>query len=287
MGKRKKANPQPADNSSPLPPAGIRRHWAASEAAAGAGLALFLFTIYTATMLQGVDAGDSAELQFMSPLLGVCHPPGYAIEVCFGKLFSMLPFGPSAAWRINFMMVISGTAGCLALYGTIRRITGSIIAGVVGALTLGLSSIYWSFSVAAEVYVFYAMFLLWGLYCIVRFIDSKRSVWLYAAAAVLGICTADRISEILIMPGFLLLWASVRKEVKLSILQLLAAAIVFILPFLFTVSFHLIQNHPKKEPRPYTDGTRHFDFRFWPIISRFISLLCFSASKGLYSTVWG
>ncbi|HPC65498.1 MAG TPA: DUF2723 domain-containing protein [Anaerohalosphaeraceae bacterium] len=249
MRRKKKIDPQPIDNGrirQPNLPADIHRPWKKMELTAGIGLGLFLFTAYMATMLRGVDAGDSAELQFMSPLLGVCHPPGYAVEVCFGKLFSMLPVGPSIAWRINFMMVISGIAGCLALYGTIRRITGSILAGIVGALTLGFSSIYWSFSLAAEVYVFYAMFLLLGIYCIARFIDSKHPVWLYAAAAALGICTADRISEILIMPGFLLLWASVRKHVKINILQFLAAMIVFVLPFVFTVSFHLIQNHPQK-----------------------------------------
>ncbi|MHC4075888.1 MAG: protein O-mannosyl-transferase family [Planctomycetota bacterium] len=216
------------------------------EFIAGFLFAAFLFIIYLTTMLQGVDSGDSAELQFVSPLLGVCHPPGYSIEVCFGKLFSILPVGPDIAWRINFMMTVCGVIGSLALYGTIRRITGSILAAITAAATLGFSSIYWTYSLVAEVYVFYSMFLLLGIYCIVRFAESDKAFWFYLAALSFGVCVADRISEILVLPGFLFLWLTVRKKVRLDVVRVVIAMVIFLLPFAFTVSYHLIRGHPEK-----------------------------------------
>jgi len=246
--KRKKQVAPKGQCTGEIDRATIKQSWyKRREVVTGFCLGVFIFVLYLATMLPGVDAGDSAELQFMSPIWGVCHPPGYAIEVCFGKLFSLLPIGPSIAWRLNFMMVVSGTIGVLALYGIIRRVTGSLLAAVTGALTLGLSSMYWFYSLVAEAYVFYSMFIPVGMYCLVRFIQANRAFWLYLAVLSFGICIADRISEILIMPGFLILWFSVRKKVNLSIVRILIALIILILPFIFTVSYHLIRSRPEKK----------------------------------------
>lgn len=205
-------------------------------------LALVLGVVYITTLMPGVDAGDSAELQYMSPLLGVCHPPGYQIEICCGKLFSLLPIGPNVAWRINFMMAVSGVIGCLALYGAVRRISGQIIPGLVAGATLGFSSIYWSFSLVAEAYVFYGMFLLLGIYCVVRFVESNKAGWLYLTALFLGVCMADRASELFVLPGFLLLWLVVRKHVRLSLVRIVVGLLVFVLPFAFSVSFFMARS---------------------------------------------
>lgn len=109
-----------------------------------AGLICLFGVVYLTTLLPGVSSGDSAELQYASVVIGSCHPPGYQIEVSIGKLFSLLPLGPGIAWRINFMMVVFGTAGCLAFYGAIRRICGFVIPAVIAASTLGFSSVFWT-----------------------------------------------------------------------------------------------------------------------------------------------
>src|SRR4030042_6721927 len=113
-----------------------------NKAAIGA-LILLLGAVYLSTLLPGVSSGDSAELQYASAFLAVCHSPGYQIEVTFGKLFSLLPIGPSIAWRVNFMMAVFGTIGCLGLYGAVRRICGFVIPAIVAAQTLAFRSIYW------------------------------------------------------------------------------------------------------------------------------------------------
>ena len=224
--------------------AGADRHRDVAALVAGLGLAGVLSVVYLLTLLPGVDAGDSAELQFVSPILGVCHPPGYQIEVCFGKLFSMLPIGASVAWRINFMMAVSGVVGCAAIYGAVRRVTGSILAGVTAGATLGFSSIYWSHCLVAEAYVFYGAFLALGVYAAVRFIESDKAGWLFLTAVLMGVGVGDRASELFVLGGFLLLWLAVRQKVHLGIRRLVVAVLLFVLPFAFSVSYYMVRQSP-------------------------------------------
>ncbi len=216
-------------------------------------LGLFFFIIYAGMMHPGVDAGDSAELQFMSPIWGLCHPPGYAIEVCFGNLFASVPLGSGVAWRINFMMVVAGIVGALALYGTVRRITGLTLAGVAAATTLAFSSIYWSYSLVAEAYVFYAMFLLLAIYFLARFIDTNQAGWLYLGVFCLGVTVADRSSEFLLLPGFLVLYIWARNKVKLTFVRMSLALLILITPLLFSMSYHIIRARPEiRQDRLYS-----------------------------------
>jgi len=207
-------------------------------------LIIVFSTVYLTTLLPGVSRGDSAELQYSCPLLGICHAPGYQIEVTFGKLFSILPIGSNTAWRINFMMAVFGTIGALALYGAVRRITGFIIPGIVAATILGFSSIYWTHCLQAEAYVFYSSFLLLAIYTLVRFIDSDKAGWLYLTALFLGVCIADRSSELFVLPAFFILWLFVRKKVRLNLPRILLTVVIFILPFVYTVGFFLLRSGP-------------------------------------------
>ena len=233
---------------------------------AGLALAAVLSVVYLLTLLPGVDAGDSAELQFVSPILGVCHPPGYQIEVCFGKLFSMLPVGASIAWRINFMMAVAGVIGCAALYGAVRRVTGSILAGVTAGATLGFSSIYWSHCLVAEAYVFYGAFLALGVYAAVRFVESDRAGWLFLTAVLVGVAVGDRASELFVLPGFLLLWIAVRKKVHLPVKRLAVAVLLFVLPFVFSVSYYLVRHQP--ENLHYRDSSLRWEIRKNKLLTR-------------------
>jgi len=233
-----------AEKDSPPPPPQGPKKWHAWVGAGG--LAAVVFAVYLMTLHPGLASGDSAELQYCCPLLGICHPPGYQIEVTVGYLFCHLPLGGQLAWRINLMMAVSGTLGALALYGTIRRITGQISAGLVGAGTLAFSSMYWAHATLAEVYVFYGMFLLAALYALQRFIETNKALWLYLGVACLGVAVGDRASELFILPAFIFLWWAYRKKVRLSWRRIAAAAGVFVLPFVFTVSSYLIHQDPSR-----------------------------------------
>ena len=48
-------------------------------------LAGLLAVVFIPGMLPGVGEGDTAEFQYMSSTLGICHSPGYQIQTFFGK----------------------------------------------------------------------------------------------------------------------------------------------------------------------------------------------------------
>jgi hypothetical protein len=237
---RKETESAAAPIASPPLPAGGWRH-----ALAMISLIAILGSIYLATLQRGVSRGDSAEIQALSPLLGICHAPGYAIEITCGYFVSLLPIGPDAAYRINLLMAVCGIGGCLAVYGALRRITGRILPGLIAAGLLGFSSIYWSYSLVAEAYVFHGAFLLFGAYAAVRFVKSDRAAWLWWAALAVGISTAGRPSELFVLPGFLGLWLGCRRCVRLTAPRLGLALVLYLLPFVFSVGFFLLRDNPR------------------------------------------
>lgn len=173
--------------------------------------------VYLTTLHPGVVDADAAELQFMAPLLGVCHPPGYAFVLLAGKLVSAIPLGPSIAWRVNLLSAACATATCVLLAALVRRATGSTTAGVVSAGTLAFSSVFWSNALVAEVYSFYALLLTLGLYALLRFVESNRIGWLCASALLMGCCVANRPSEVFVLPAGLVFWALSRRRAPFTI----------------------------------------------------------------------
>ncbi len=209
-------------------------------------LALVLTAVYLVGLHPGVDAGDSAELQLDAPLLGICHPPGYQIEVTIGHLWTLLPIGRSIAWRMNLLMAVFGVAGCLAMYGSVRRTTGQVLPGVVSALLLGFSSVYWSHCLVAEAYVFYGAFLLFGIYAAVRLFEDGRLAWLFASALFIGAAVGDRPSELFLLPAFGILAYGFRDRVRISRRAAASAFVLFLVPFAFSVGCFLVRNQPDR-----------------------------------------
>ena len=243
--KRKSASQKVPEAGDPSQTAPRGKLWAK---VAPAGLVLLLITVYGSGLHPGVDLFDSAELQYMSPLLGICHPPGYQIEVGFAKLFSLLPIGESVAWRINLMMLICGVIGALSLYGAVTRITKKPLAGLIAGATLGFSTIYWMHCLVAEVYVFYGMFLLLGVYAAVRFVQSDKCLWLYLTAILVGVAIADRPSELFVLPGFLGLYLGFRRKVHLGLVRIAVSVLLLILPFAFSVVCFMVRNDAQNPP---------------------------------------
>jgi len=226
-----------AEAPTPPPAASPPRGWAGAAVMAGA--AVLIAATFLTTLHPGVEHGDSAELQYISVIRrGVCHPPGYPIQVLAGKLFTALPFG-SPAWRINLMMAVCGVVGAVALMAAVRRITRSAWAGAIAGTTLAFSTVFWQHAVLAEVYAFFGMFLLLGIYFTVRFLQENRIGWLIAAAAALGICVGSRISELSVLPAFLLAWWMFRRSAPLTWRRVALCAGLLVAPFVFNLIYYV------------------------------------------------
>lgn len=140
-------------------------------------IGLIALTAYSLTMQHTIGRADTFEFQVTAPVLGVAHPTGYPLYLMLGKLFSLFPLG-KVATRVNATSVIAGTAAVMLLYLTLRRVFGldRFISGL-SALSFGLSPIFWSQTVIAEVYAlhnaFVAAILGGALWLVVRFHNSK------------------------------------------------------------------------------------------------------------------
>ncbi len=216
----------------------------ASHSFALSALILLVGLVYWITLHPGVGDGDAAELQYCSPILGICHSPGYPFVVLLGNLFSMLPVGGDAAFRVNVMTAACAVAGIAVLYATLRRITGCVPGSLVGALTLAFSSVYWAHATLAEVYSFCGLLLLLAIYYATRFFQSGETRWFYLAALAMGTCVACRPSEILLVPAFMLAWLAFRKTAPLRVSRIAVAAAIAALPLVASLCFYFARENP-------------------------------------------
>ncbi|MHB9031615.1 MAG: protein O-mannosyl-transferase family [Anaerolineae bacterium] len=113
-------------------------------------LSIGFFILYVATLAPGLLPADSGEFQLVSAVLGIAHPPGYALYTMLGKLFTLVPVG-SSAYRVNLMSAVFSAATLGILCRTIERQVHSRGAALVGVLVLGLSPTFWAQSTTANI----------------------------------------------------------------------------------------------------------------------------------------
>ena len=131
---------------------------------------LVVFGVYVWTAPQTVTLEDSGNFIMAANSLGVAHPPGYPLYTLLGKLFiTLIPFG-SVAYRVHLLSACCGAGACAVLWWIARRLTGSKSAAYVAGIGFGLSEVFWSQAIIAEVYTLNALFVLGMLAGVVRLV---------------------------------------------------------------------------------------------------------------------
>lgn len=106
---------------------------------------------------------DCGELIAASFVLGIPHPPGTPLFVAIGRLFSLIPFNPEIAFRVNMIPVLFGALCCSLIYLIVVQLISLYrerdkhpwlkhAAGVFGALMCAFAYSFWDNCVEAEVY---------------------------------------------------------------------------------------------------------------------------------------
>jgi hypothetical protein len=127
-------------------------------------LAVGLFALglaaYNQTLAPSVAAlfDDSLEFPLVSFRLGIAHPTGYPLYTLLGKLFT-LAVPHNAAWAVNFLSAVAGALTAALVYLVIRQLAKRRLPALLGAIALGVSPVFWSQSVVAEVYTLNAAFV--------------------------------------------------------------------------------------------------------------------------------
>jgi hypothetical protein len=125
-----------------------------------AGLvALVLFALYAATAPRSVALEDDGLFVLSSYFLGIEHPPGYPLFTLIGHLFTFLPFG-SVAYRVHLASAMFGALTCAAAWLCARTLVDGRLPAYLAAFALGVSPVFWSQAIIAEVYTFNTFFFL-------------------------------------------------------------------------------------------------------------------------------
>ena len=130
----------------PEPFSPSRSDWLQAGAVAAA-----LFLLYALTAPRTVALEDDGLFILSSYFLGIEHPPGYPLFTLIGHLFSQLPFG-SVAYRVHLVSAVFGGLACGVLWLCARALVRGRLPAYLAAGGLGVSPVFWSQAIIAEVY---------------------------------------------------------------------------------------------------------------------------------------
>ena len=122
------------------------RHWVILPGA----VFLAALALYGATLAPDMLPADAGEFQLVGHLLGIAHPPGYALYTLLNKLVTLLPLG-SVAYRVNLFAALCGATTLALLAHCIHWRTGSTSAALLACAMLGLSATFWVQSTTANI----------------------------------------------------------------------------------------------------------------------------------------
>jgi hypothetical protein len=170
---------------------------------------LIAFALYIYTLAPGWGAvnifntWDGLEYVLCSSLLGVDHPPGHPFYLLLAKIFTSLFAIGSLAFRMNLFSALFGALTAAAVYLVVElslRLMGkprdrSLSVGVaaVTAAIFAVSKVFWLHSLITEVHTLYLFLMSMAFYFVLRYLEDKRAVRLYACALSLGLLASTSI----------------------------------------------------------------------------------------------
>ena len=184
-----------------------------------AGVVLvFSFLVYFFTMAPTVSFWDCGEFIATSYILGVPHPPGSPLYLIIGRIFSMLPFSPDIAFRVNLISPLVSSLAVMLLYlvivkfashwrGGIQSKSDAIIAfggALVGSLTFAFTDSHWFNAVEAEVYALSTFFTVIVAWLILHWAERAEQPgherYILIIAYMIGLATGIHILNLLTLP---------------------------------------------------------------------------------------
>ncbi|MCP4361372.1 MAG: DUF2723 domain-containing protein, partial [Chloroflexi bacterium] len=208
---------------------------------------LFIPIIYLATLAQTPVLGDPTEFTFVSYIMGIAHPPGYALMTVLGKLIqTLVPVG-TIAWRSHLLSAVAGTLTSLFVFGSVHTSTQnlaglqpkvaqnlrglSLIAGLFAALSVATAVNHWQHSIHTNPHIITGTFLVANLYFLTKWWASGNNKWLYifSFSAGLGIThhpltvfgfVGYAVFIVAVRPSILRDWKTLLKLVLMALLGL-------------------------------------------------------------------
>jgi hypothetical protein len=188
---------------------------AAATAVVGAGV----FGVYLTTLAPSVMWYDMGEFATVSATLGIAHNTGYPLLVLLGKLFTLMPLGGDAAYRVNLMSALFTALAIAIVFATIRDLTGSVLGAAAGALTLAFGSTVWANATWATSYGLNLFFTALITRMMLSWWRDRDAQSLIGAALAFGLGMCNHRLIVLVAPPSVLLlvlgWRSLRPKTVL------------------------------------------------------------------------
>jgi hypothetical protein len=171
--------------------------------AAACAVTCVAFALYHATLLPGLDFGDTASFQTMvgSPI--ITPRDGYPLYFALGAAFLYLT-GGDPAHSLNLASAVQGAIACGILLVVASEVSGSVLAGIASALLFAGSYTFWSQSIIAEVYALHMLFVALTLYLLLWWEKRPTLARLAAFFAVYALGFGNHLSMILLAPAYTL-----------------------------------------------------------------------------------
>ena len=198
-----------------------------------AGLvALVLFALYAATASRTVAMEDDGLFILSSYFLGIEHPPGYPLFTLIGHLFTYLPFG-SIAYRVHLASAFFGALSGGVAWLCARSLVAGRLPAYLAALALGMSPVFWSQSVIAEVYTLNSFLFLVLMFMGLQSRDGRLLPWM---ALLFGLSLSNHYPlMLLVAPAFVVLLWPLRREIMQRFGALSWLVILGLLPYVWMV----------------------------------------------------
>ena len=188
--------------------------------------------LYFLTAARDIIVGDTPELITAAVTLGVAHPPGYPLFTMLGHLFSLLPFN-SIPFRVNLFALVCDSLTVGIVFLTALQLTRSHLAAAVGALLLAVNPVFWSWSLAAEVFPLNNLLAASMLLSLVIWRDQPtRNAPLLGTFFLFGLALTNQHTSVLLAPAFCFLLWQQRSTFFAQPALLVACAAVFLLGLL-------------------------------------------------------
>ncbi len=239
-------------------PLDLRRAWPHAL-----GVFAALLALYAASAPRTVALEDDGLFILAARSLGVPQPPGYPLWVVLGKLATLVPLG-SVAYRVHLVSAVCGAATCAVLWIVLWQLFRDRLASWAGALLLGVSAVFWSQSIIAEVYTLHTLLFFAAVSLALELGATGRPRTAYLLAACYGLGLANHWPLLgLSTPCLLLLLVPRWREVLRRIVPLAAVALACAA---FPYALMVIRSHQHPEANFY--GPIRSLKEFWFFFSR-------------------
>src|SRR5688572_9390220 len=170
------------------------------EGVAAAGTASVAFLCYYATLLPGLDLGDSASFQAVVGSLTLTPRQAYPLYYALGNVFVWLHPGEPAR-ALNFASAVYGAMAVGLATALASRLAESTTAGLAAGLFLAFSYTFWTQAITAEVYTLHLLVVGAALLALLSWARQPTVGRLALFYAVFALGFGNHLSMVLLVPA--------------------------------------------------------------------------------------